>query len=249
LCGDCAFSYESDYVWYSEIFSGAEGDGEGALAYGIDLSFWNENVDFERLKKEGLDFVIIRAGSINQVPDYQFESHYKKAKEAGLDVGCYFYSYAETVAEVEEEVEILLEIIKGKKFEYPIYFDMEEQFQTELSTERRMEMCYAFCELMIENGYFPGVYANLKWLTNYFNSEELCTYFDVWYARYPIDADNGSKPIYFEDWDYELPEAASYGIWQFTQSGRIDGVSGNVDLNVAYKDYPALIKKYGYNGY
>ena len=248
-CKKCGFSYKGDYVWYSEIFSGAEGDGDGALAYGIDLSFWNENVDFEKLKKEGIDFVIIRAGSINQKPDYQFESHYKKAKAAGLDVGCYFYSYAETVDEVLEEAEILLEIIEGKTFEYPIYFDMEEQFQTELSTERRMEMCYAFCQAIIDGGYFPGVYTNLKWLTNYFNSEELCTYFDVWYARYPLDADNGSKPIYLEDFEYELPEAASYGIWQFTQSGRVDGVSGNVDLNIAYKDYPSIMKKYGYNGY
>ncbi len=248
-CEVCDFSYKSDYVWYSEIFSGSVGDGDGALAYGIDLSFHNENIDFEKLKKEGLDFVIIRAGSIYQQPDYQFESHYKKAKAAGLDVGCYFYSYAETMDELEEEVEILLELIKGKTFEYPIYYDMEEYSQTQLSTARRMDMCHAFCELMIENGYFPGIYANLKWLTNYFDSEELCTYFDIWYARYPLDASDGSEPIYFEDWDYELPEASSYGLWQYTQSGRIDGVSGNVDLNIAYKNYPALIKKYGYNGY
>lgn len=248
-CKVCDFSYDSDYVWYSNIFSGAEGDGDGALAYGIDVSYWNTDVDFKQLKKEGIDFVIIRAGSVKQNPDRMFESHYKNAKAAGLDVGCYFYTYAETVSEVEEEVDILLELLEGKKFEYPIYFDMEENFQTHLSTERRMEMCHTFCSLLIESGYFPGVYSNLKWLTNYFDSEELCAYFDVWYARYPLDSSNATKPIYFEDWEYELPEAPSYGIWQFTQSGRIDGVEGNVDLNIAYKDYPSLIKKYGFNGY
>lgn len=248
-CKTCDFSYKTDYVWYSEIFSGAEGDGDGALAYGIDLSYWNKNVDFDELKDAGIDFVILRAGSVNQQPDYNFEKYYKAAREAGLDVGCYFYSYAETVAEAREEAEILLELIDGKKFEYPVYFDMEDDVQTDLSTERRMKMCYAFCEILIENGYFPGVYANLKWLNNYFDSEELCTYFDVWYARYPLDASDGSDPIYFEDWDYELPEAEYYGMWQFTQSGRIDGASGNVDLNIAYKDYPAIMKKYGYNGY
>ena len=248
-CKICRFSYDTDYVWYSNIFSGAEGDGEGILAYGVDISYWNEDVDFKKLKKAGIDFVIIRAGSIKQQPDRMFESHYKNAKAAGLDVGCYFYSYAETVSEVEEEVEILLELIDGKTFEYPIYFDMEENFQTHLSTERRMEMCHTFCSLLIDSGYFPGVYSNLKWLTNYFDAEELCAYFDVWYARYPLDSSNATKPIYFEDWDYELPEAPSYGIWQFTQSGRIDGIEGNVDINIAYKDYPALIKKYGFNGY
>ena len=248
-CYVCGFDYDTDYVWYSEIFSGAEGDGEGILAYGIDLSFWNTDVDFEKLKESGIDFVIIRAGSRNQRPDRQFEAHYKAAKEAGLDVGCYFYSYAETVSEVLEEAEILLDIIEGKTFEYPIYFDMEDPSQIHLSTKRRMEMCHAFCKELIDNGYFPGVYSNLKWLTNYFDSEELCTYFDVWYARYPLDVDDGSEPIYFDEWDYELPEAPSYGMWQFTQSGRIDGAEGNVDLNIAYKDYPSIIKKYGYNGY
>ena len=248
-CDECDFSYDSDYVWYSEIFSGAKGDGEGILAYGIDISYWNEDVDFKKLKRAGIDFVIIRAGSVRQQPDYEFEAHYKGAKEAGLDVGCYFYSYAETVSEVEEEVEILLDIIEGKKFEYPVYFDMEEKFQESLSTERRMDMCYAFCELMIENGYFPGVYANNRWLNNYFNKEELCTYFDVWFARYPQDSVDGDTAIYLEDWDFELAEASDYGLWQFTESGRVSGVDGNVDLNIAYKDYPTLIKEYGYNGY
>lgn len=246
-CADCGFSYESDYVWYSELFAGS--DGDEILAYGIDISYWNEDVDFEKLKRAGVDFVIIRAGSLRQQPDYEFEAHYAGAKAAGLDVGCYFYSYAESVAEVEEEVEILLDIIEGKKFEYPIYFDMEEKFQESLSTKRRMDMCYTFCELMIENGYFPGVYANNRWLKNFFDTEELCTYFDVWFARYPQDSVDGSAKIYLEDWDYELEEATSYGMWQFTESGRVNGVDGNVDLNIAYKDYPSIIKEYGYNGY
>ena len=248
-CHECGFSYDTDYVWYSEIFTGAEGDGEGILRYGVDISYWNEDVDFEKLKKAGIDYVIIRAGSVYQQPDRQFENHYKGAKAAGLDVGCYFYSYAHTVDEVEEEVEILLDIIDGKTFEYPVYFDMEEKSQESLSTERRMAMCYTFCELMIESGYFPGVYANRRWLTNFFDIEELCTYFDVWYARYPLDTDDGSEPIYFDEWDYEVPEAASYGMWQFTQSGRVKGIDGNCDINAAYKDYPSIIKKYGYNGY
>ena len=91
-CDTCDFSYKTDYVWYSEIFSGAKGDGEGILAYGIDLSYWNDDVDFDELKESGIDFVILRAGSVNQQPDYNFEDYYKKAREAGLDVGCYFYS-------------------------------------------------------------------------------------------------------------------------------------------------------------
>ena len=248
-CHACGFSYVTDYVWYSQIFSGAKGDGEGILAYGVDISYWNEDVDFVALKNAGIDYVIIRAGSVYQQPDYQFENHYKGAKAAGLDVGCYMYSYAKTIGEVEEEVEMLLDIIDGKTFEYPIYFDLEDNSQKSLTTERRMAMCYTFCELMVENGYFPGVYANRQWLDNYFNKEELCTYFDVWYARYPLDSVDGSVPIYFEDWDYELSEAPSFGMWQFTQSGRVDGIEGNVDMNIAYKDYPALIKKYGYNGY
>lgn len=248
-CNKCGFSYDGNYVWYSEIFSGAEGDGNGVLAYGLDISYWNEDVDFETLKRSGIDFVIIRVGSVRQQPDRQFENHYNGAKAAGLDVGCYFYSYAETVAEVEDEVDILLKLIEGKTFEYPVYFDMEEKSQEALSTQLRMDMCYAFCDLMIQNGYFPGVYANTRWLKNFYNKEELCTYFDVWFARYPQDSVDGSAVIYLNDWNYELEEALSYGLWQFTESGRVDGIEGNVDLNIAYKDYPSIIKKYGYNGY
>ena len=224
--------------------------GEGRIvAHGLDVSAWqNPGLDFQNIANAGYKFVILRCGTSVR-KDTCFEEYYASARAAGLDVGAYFYSYALSEAQARQEAYDVLSYIEGKTFEYPIYFDMEEQFQTHLSTERRMEMCRTFCELMIENGYFPGVYSNLKWLTNYFDSEELCTYFDVWYARYPLDSSDGSDPVYFEDWDYELPEASSYGLWQYTQSGRIDGVSGNVDLNIAYKDYPALIKKYGFNGY
>ena len=112
-----------------------------------------------------------------------------------------------------------------------------------------MDMCYAFCELMIENGYFPGVYANSRWLKNFFDTEELSTFFDIWFARYPLDSVDGSAKIYLEDWNYELDEATLYGMWQFTESGRVSGANGNVDLNIAYKDYPSIIKEHGYNGY
>ncbi len=245
-CKTCKFSYKTDYVWYSEIFSGAEGDGEGILAYGVDLSKHNgDNIDFEELKDAGIDFVILRAGHIGEQPDKKFERYYKEAREAGLDIGCYFYSYAETVAEAKEEAEILLDLIEGKTFEYPVYFDLEDSCQIELSTDRRMKMCYAFCEILIENGYFPGIYTYKYFLETYLQSEEICTYFDLWLAHYPTD-----KVVYLDDCDYELPPGGTAcGIWQFTEAGRVDGARGDVDLNIAYKDYPAIMKKYGYNGY
>lgn len=240
-CRVCDFKYSTDYVWYSEIFSGAEGDGEGVLAYGIDISYYNKDVDFEALKADGIDFVIIRAGSIYQNPDNMFESHYKKAKAAGLDVGAYFYTYADSVNDIKNEVEILLDILDGKQFEYPIYFDMEEEFHKDLPVSLKMDMCRTFCELLIENGYFPGIYSGLNFLKDNYFEEETLTYYDIWVARYPYVDYNYDYTVY----DY----SDTYGMWQYTDRGSIDGIKGNVDLNVAYKDYPAIIKKYGYNGY
>lgn len=111
-----------------------------------------------------------------------------------------------------------------------------------------MEMSLAFCQDMTDNGYFPAVYTNHNWLINHWHTEKLTTLYDIWYARYPLDND-GVSHFTFEDWDYVPSYAGEYGMWQFTEHGRIDGIKGDVDMNMCYKDYPSHIKKYGYNGF
>lgn len=243
----CGYSYTDQYVWYSDIFTGAAAESDEVLAIGLDISYHDKNIDWEKLKATGIDYVILRAAYGVDHPDTKFEEYYAAAKAVGLDVGCYFYTYATKVSTVEREANYLLELLEGKTFEYPIYFDLEDPSQTSLDEETLMEMTLAFCEIMAENGYFPAVYTNHNWLVNYWKTEQLLTLYDVWYARYPKD--DGVKTFTYENWTYTPSYAGEYGMWQFTEYGRIDGIEGDVDLNMCYKDYPSHIKKYGYNGF
>lgn len=235
-CSVCEYAYNSDFVWYSDIFSGAEGEGNGVLARGIDISAYNKDVDFSALKKAGIDYVILRVGTGYSGKDELFEQYYTAAKAAGLGVGCYYYTYAYSVADALGDAERVKEYIKGKTFEYPIYFDLEDDSQKRLDKQLLMDMCYAFCNSMIEAGYFPGIYCNLNWAENILHTEQLVTLFDVWLARY-----NEYLPdAYYDD---------QFGMWQYTETGSIDGVTGKADLNYCYKNYPAIIQKYGFNGF
>lgn len=243
----CGYSYVDNYVWYSNIFTGAKGDGTKVIAKGPDLSYHEKNIDWEKLKATGIDFVILRAAYGVNRPDPKFEEYYAAAKEVGLDVGCYFYTYATSVNTVKKEAKYLLELLEGKTFEYPIYFDLEDDSQEGLDTDLLMEMCLTFCHELSDNGYFPAVYTNNRWLVNFWDQEQLTTLYDIWYARYPLDDD--ITRFTYEKWTTVPSYAGDYGMWQFTQYGLIDGISSDVDLNMCYKDYPSLIKKYGYNGF
>ncbi len=234
-CGVCAYSYQTDFVWYSDVFAGAAGEGKGVLARGVDLSYHNQDVDFAALKAAGVDYVILRAGG-RSGKDVMFETNYAAARKAGLDIGCYYYSYARTVEEALAEAARFKEYIAGKQFEYPVYFDIEDDSQKELDKSLLMEICFAFCNSMIEGGYFPGVYCNLNWAENILHTEQLVKYYDVWIARY----NNALPETYYHK---------DYGMWQYTETGKIEGVEENVDLNYCYKDYPTLIKANGLNGF
>ncbi len=246
----CGYSYTDSYVWYSDVFSGSYGDGKGILADGIDISHWNTNVNWTELAATGIDYVILRAASSRQMPDYMFESHYANARAVGLDIGCYFYTYATTVEELEQEIQQLLKVLDGKTFEYPIYFDLEDPSQEGMDTDTLMEMALVFCQTLTDNGYFPAIYTNRDWLVKRWNQEKLTIYYDIWYARYPEDYE--IPPVGFSNrygtWDKDI-QYDDYGMWQYTQQGSINGISELVDLNFCYKDYPTIIKKYGYNGY
>ncbi len=234
-CRICEHAYNTDHVWYSDIFAGAAGDGKGVLAKGIDLSYYNDTVDFSALKRAGIEYVILRAGG-RTGKDATFEKHYAAARAVGLDIGCYYYSYARTTAEALAEAAKLKEYIAGKTFEYPVYFDIEDSSQKNLDKQLLMDICFAFCNSLVESGYFPGVYCNLNWAEEILHTEQLVTWYDVWIARY-----NDSLPEDYYDSDF--------GMWQYTEEGTVSGVGGYVDLNYCYKDYPTIIKTFGFNGY
>ncbi|MGM9637853.1 MAG: GH25 family lysozyme [Eubacteriales bacterium] len=231
------------FVTPDDYYNGSQGGANDENAeYGIDVSFWKGSIDFTKLADQNIDFVILRAGSTKGKDTY-FEEHYEQAKAAGLKVGVYYYSYAMNMEEIAQDADWFLEYIAGKTFDLPVYLDIENISQEEnLSRPLLTEMAIEFCERIADAGYYPGIYANRNWFTNYLNFDTLSPVYELWIASWT----KSGEP----DGDY----SENYGMWQYSSSGKLDGVNGAVDMNVCYKDYTSLIRQeerstYGFYDY
>lgn len=201
---------------------------------GIDISKWQGEINWSRVKNSGINFVMIRAtfGGTNGQKDARFIYNYNKAKEVGLNVGAYHFAYATTVEEARAEAKYCMSVLKGKKFEYPIAYDLEDSRIEKLGKEKISAIAKAFCEEMEKNGYYVAIYSNLYWLNHYF-TDDIFKKYDIWLAQW------AEKPTFQK----------TYGIWQKSSKGKVDGIDTLVDLNEAYKNYPAIMKYNGLNGY
>ena len=199
---------------------------------GIDVSAHQGKIDWTKVKT---DFAILRAGYGKEISqkDAQFEANYEGAKAAGIPVGVYWYSYAMTPEEAQKEAEVCLEVIKDKQFEYPIYFDVEEEKQLKLGKEKVSAIILAFLEKVEAAGYWVGLYMSASPLSDLV-TDSIRNRFAVWVANVGVQ-----KPDY----------SGAYGMWQYSWKGKLDGISGDVDLDYCYTDYPAQIKAKGLNGY
>lgn len=203
------------------------------MAHGVDVSRYQGDIDFNRVKSDGYDFVILRAGTSQGGKDKNFETYYKNARSAGLDIGCYYYTYAYTAQEVKQEVFTLLEYIKGKSFNYPVFLDFE--FHELLSYDRTDEndaMIETFCKYVKRGGYYPGVYTSNSIYNRYIDKRTLGNKWDFWIASY---RDNTHNYEGFKN---------SFSMWQYTSNGVVDGIDMRVDLNVSYVDYPEIISRF-----
>lgn len=216
------------------------GDGNGIYAYGVDISAWQGSaVDFEKIASDGYSFVILRAGYAEN-EDATFEDNYKRAKSAGLDVGAYLYSYANTTEEALREATAMKQWLKGKQLEYPVYYDLEDpETHGGLSKEVLTNIALAFLDEMAKDGWLVGLYSCKSWLENKMDTAKICKTYECWMAHFVSD---GTYNIY-DRYD------EVYGMWQYSPSGTVDGVEGGVDMNVAFKDYPAICRQFGFNGY
>ena len=199
----------------------------------IDVSKHNGAViGWNKVKASGVDGVIIRAGYgryISQKDKY-FEQNYKGAVAAGLHVGSYWYSYADNPSDAKLEAEVFIEAIKGKKFDMPVYFDIEEPKHAKMSKTICTAMCDAFCSAMEGAGYFCGVYSYDSFFTSNLYPA-IAKKYSQWVARI------GSKPTNKHD------------MWQYSWTEQIDGITGKVDSNECYVDFPKIIKNSKLNGY
>ena len=207
-----------------------------ALCKGLDLSRWNGNVDFNKVKQDGYSFVILRAG-YRQNQDPKFEQYYCDATSAGLMVGAYWFTYANTVAGAEAEAKACIEYIKGKTFDYPIYYDLEDDpSQSSYPLKTGKDNCSAmvdiFCKTLQNAGYWAGFYTSKSVLETHI-TPEVASKYAVWVAQ----------------WSNKCTYTGQYGMWQCTDRGTVNGIKGNVDVDVAYVNYPLLIRQKGLNGY
>jgi GH25 family lysozyme M1 (1,4-beta-N-acetylmuramidase) len=194
---------------------------------GVDVSEYQGNIDWATLSQH-INFAILRAGSNFGVHDQQFENNYVGAKNYGVQVGAYWFSYAHNEEEAAREAKACIDSIQGKQFEYPIFYDIEEQeiFDTGLTSQ----ILDTFCSILEKAGYYCGVYSSVYYLNNVFDQEILKKY-TVWVAA----------------WDTDEPSIA-HSLWQ-TGIGSYPGVVGDVDADISNTDFGPVMKENHLNGF
>lgn len=186
----------------------------------IDVSEWQGKINWNKVKASGITCAILRAGfgrESSQI-DSEFEQNYKNAKAAGLKIGAYWYSYAEDLSDAKREAQACLQVLEGKSFELPVFYDMEDNSQTNLGKSSLTKMAKAFMAELQKAGLRVGVYANANWFENYLDYQKLYGTYFIWLAQY------NAEPEFKCD------------IWQYSSSGDVNGVESNVDMNIIYND-------------
>lgn len=204
----------------------------------IDLSHHNGRVDFKKVAESGIKGVILRDGYGSYSPkqiDRRFEENYAGAKENGLYVGAYHYSYSLTVEGMKDEAEFFLKNLKGKSFEMPVYLDFEEASQFRLGKAMNTLQAETFLLAMEDAGAFAGLYSSDSYfLTNY--DKRIPKRYSCWVARYSTQFPKNVAE-------------ADVGMWQYSCKGKVNGIDGYVDMNYCYKNFPAIIKKAKLNNF
>lgn len=202
----------------------------------IDLSHHNGNVDFRKVKASGISTIIIRTGfgfySPKQI-DKKFYEYYDAAKNLGFNIGAYHYSYADGPISAEKEAQAMLKIIGDRKFELPLFIDIEERVHYNMSKKLCSESIAAFCNYLEGEKYWAGVYSFDSLFATHITGD-ICQRYTTWVARV-----ENVKP----------KSCPRYDIWQNSHRGRVDGCIGNVDLDIVYKDFPPIVKRAHLNGY
>lgn len=203
----------------------------------IDVSYWQGDIDWNKAKKE-IDGAMIRAGFGTNTLDKKFERNIKACNDLGIPCGVYWFSYACSAADAKAEAKRCLDAVKPYKLELPIccdfeYDSIEYQKKQGITPSKKLSTAIvkAFCAEIEKAGYYAMIYTNADFSGKYFDN---ISAYDLWYAAWTA-APNSSKP----------PKTC--GIWQYTSGGSVSGISGDVDKDFAYKDYPSIIRKAGLN--
>ena len=217
-----------NWVYYDE-------NGKQVSIRGIDVSRYQEEIDWKQVAKAGVKFAMIRAGfrGINEgtlETDPYFEANMKGAAEAGIQIGVYFFSQAVNKTEAVEEADYVANLLTGYEISYPVVFDTEryakEARANDLSVKDRTDICIAFCDRITELGYTPMIYANTKYMVMGLDLERLEKY-DKWFACY---TNHITMPYDFK-------------MLQYSDTGVVPGIKGNVDMDISFVDYSKNVVK------
>ncbi len=197
---------------------------------GIDVCGYQGNIDFKKVKASGVDFVIIKAGYSTSTVD-TWEINFANAKNNGMKVGAYWYSYASSIEEGLDEAKAFIAALKGKQLDFPVYLDLEEAFQFDKGKSFCTELVEAFCGELEKAGYYAGVYCSTYWFTNFVDKEV-----------------REKRPAWIADYRNDCYYTGTYGIWQY-DAAYVPGVQYDCDRDIGYVDYSDYIKEHGLNGY
>ena len=198
----------------------------GVKIKGIDVSRWQGSIDWAKVKEDGIEFAMIGIGRYRNgvgTPDTQLKANLENAIAQGIHVGVYLYSEAVTVEEAKQEAAFVLDQIDGYKISYPVAFDIEDTVHTKLTTKERTDITIAFLDVIEEAGYYPMIYASQSWFYDRMDLGRLNKY-DKWVARWA-----------------DTIEFSPVSIWQYSATGRVKGIIGDVDLDYSFKDYSKII--------
>lgn len=242
--GDGRDIYSYLLLWFDEGESDADDDKEeGAMSYkkGIDVSEWQGTIDWNKVKAAGIEFAMIKAGSGRNRVDPEFKRNISECNRLGIPCGVYWFSYAYTEELAHNEAKYCLEAIAPYKLDYPVAFDFEYDSvnnAAKLGIEITREMASSFARAFLEDieaaRYYAMLYTNSDYLKRYFD-QDLAKRYDVWLAMWQANPTLNDKPT------------QAGGIWQYSDTGNVPGISKRVDLDAAYYDYPGIISANGLN--
>ena len=188
---------------------------------GIDISKYQGDIDFNKASKN-IDFAIIRIGygMYESQKDPKFEANYEGFKNANTPVGVYLYSYALNENEAEREADVVIKWLNNRNLNLPVYFDIEDKSQINLGKTKLTNMCERFCQKIEKAGYWAGIYANKYFFTTYLDYKKLEEKYTIWVAQ----------------WNDQNTYSGKYDMWQYTSTGKVPGINGNVDMNKLYRN-------------
>ena len=214
---------DANYAARATTNSGWPNDPK-AICKGIDVSYHNGTIDWKRVKQQEVEYAIIRCGygtNDKNQDDKKWEENVKGCTDNNIPYGVYLYSYADTVEKASSEADHAIRLLQGKKFKYPVYYDLEEdKLRDKISKQTIADIAQTFCDKLSAKGYTVGIYANKDWFTNYLTDSRFNNW-TKWVAQYNTVCNYKGK----------------YDMWQCSSTGRVPGISGNVDLNYSYSSF------------